>query len=123
MPKSSVIAPAIRTEKVTYAVRDIIVLANETKKLGKEMLYLNIGDPNQFGFRTPDHLVEAAYQALRDNHNGYAPSSGIKQAVEAVEREAAKKASGTSRTCSLQRAPVKRLIYVLAPWLIRVRMS
>ena len=40
------IIPAVRTENITYAVRDIVVLANQVAKTGKEMLYLNIGDPN-----------------------------------------------------------------------------
>jgi len=42
------IIPAIRTENITYAVRDIIVLANEVAKSGKEMLYLNIGGIRTF---------------------------------------------------------------------------
>ena len=91
MHGKSKIIPATRTENITYAVRDIVVLANEVARQGKEMLYLNIGDPNQFDFSTPDHLVEAMYTALRDNQNGYAPSSGIKIAVESVEREAQRK--------------------------------
>jgi len=33
-----IIKPAVRTENITYAVRDIIVLANEVAKTGKEML-------------------------------------------------------------------------------------
>ncbi|NQU05684.1 MAG: aminotransferase class I/II-fold pyridoxal phosphate-dependent enzyme [Calditrichaeota bacterium] len=87
----SKIQPAFRTENIKYAVRDIIVLANEVAKQGKEMLYLNIGDPNQYDFRTPDHIVEATYTALKANYNGYSPSSGIKEAVEAVEAEAERK--------------------------------
>ncbi len=35
------IIPAVRTDNITYAVRDIVVLANEVAKSGKEMLYLN----------------------------------------------------------------------------------
>ena len=54
MPKSMEIKPASRTKDITYAVRDIVVLAQETARTGKEMLYLNIGDPNKFDFRTPD---------------------------------------------------------------------
>jgi alanine-synthesizing transaminase len=34
------IKPAIRTDNITYAVRDIVVLANQVAKTGKEMLYL-----------------------------------------------------------------------------------
>jgi alanine-synthesizing transaminase len=88
---NSVVKPAARTENVTYAVRDIIVLANEVAKSGKEMLYLNIGDPNVFDFEPPKHLVDATYDAMKKNFNGYSPSSGIKQALEAVEKEAERK--------------------------------
>jgi alanine-synthesizing transaminase len=86
-----VIKPAVRTDNVTYAVRDIVVLANETAKTGKEMLYLNIGDPNLFDWEPPKHLIEETYKAMLKNKNGYAPSSGIKEAVYAVEKEAEKK--------------------------------
>ena len=85
------IMPADRTTNITYAVRDIVVLANEVAKSGKEMLYLNIGDPNIYDFAPPEHLVEATYKAMLDNKNGYAPSSGIQEAREAIEREAARK--------------------------------
>ena len=86
-----VIKPAVRTEKITYAVRDIVVLANEVAKTGKEMLYLNIGDPNVFDFEPPKHLVEATYDAMKKNYNGYSPSSGIKQATDAIAKEAERK--------------------------------
>jgi alanine-synthesizing transaminase len=85
------IKPAQRTENITYAVRDIIVLANEVAKTGKKLLYLNIGDPNLYDFAPPQHLVEATYEAMKKNLNGYSPSSGIKSAVEAIEKEAEKK--------------------------------
>ncbi len=85
------IKPAIRTENIRYAVRDILLLADETAKSGKEMLYLNIGDPNKYDFAPPRHLVEATYKAMLENNNGYAPSSGIKSAIQAVEKEAGRK--------------------------------
>ncbi len=85
------IKPAVRTENITYAVRDIIVLANEVAKSGKEMLYLNIGDPNIYDFAPPRDMVEATYKAMLENKNGYSPSSGIKPAVDAIEREADRK--------------------------------
>ncbi len=88
---SFIIKPAVRTENITYAVRDIIVIADQVAKTGKEMLYLNIGDPNQFDWQTPKHLIEATYQAMLKNLNGYSPSSGIKPAVEAIAHEAEKK--------------------------------
>jgi alanine-synthesizing transaminase len=85
------IIPAVRTENITYAVRDIVVLANQVAKSGKEMLYLNIGDPNLYDFVPPKHLVDATYQAMLKNLNGYAPSSGIGEAVKAIESEAERK--------------------------------
>lgn len=85
------IVPAKRTEHITYAVRDIVVVANEVAKSGKEMLYLNIGDPNVFDFAPPRHIIDATHEAMLKNHNGYSPSSGIKEAVNAIESEANRK--------------------------------
>jgi len=85
------IKPALRTENITYAVRDIVVLANQVAKSGKEMLYLNIGDPNLFDFVTPRHIIDTTFKAMLENKNGYAPSSGISEAVKAIEAEADRK--------------------------------
>ena len=78
------IIPSHRTEKITYAVRDIVLLADEAARQGREMLYLNIGDPNKFDFQTAPHIVEAVSRAMRDNYNGYAPSSGIEEGRQAI---------------------------------------
>jgi alanine-synthesizing transaminase len=91
MPSSTSILPASRTEHIRYAVRDIVVLAQQVAKSGKEMLYLNIGDPNLFDFATPRHIIDAVYKAMLENQNGYSPSSGIKSAVAAIERESHRK--------------------------------
>lgn len=80
--------PARRTAGVTYAVRDVAVLADQVARTGKQMLYLNIGDPNLFDFAPPPHIVEAVHRAMRENHNGYAPSSGVPGAIDAVRKEA-----------------------------------
>lgn len=85
------IKPAIRTNNIQYAVRDIIVIANQVAKSGKEMLYLNIGDPNLFDFETPRELIEASYKAMLENKCGYSPSSGIAEAVKSIENEAHRK--------------------------------
>ncbi len=85
------IKPADRTENVRYAIRDIISLANEVAKTGKEMYYLNIGDPNIYDHETPATVLFPSIQALINNKNGYAPSNGIKSAIDAIERDANKK--------------------------------
>ena len=55
--KPAKIKAADRTQNIIYAIRDIVVLANEVAKTGKGMLYLNIGDPNIYDFEPPKHLV------------------------------------------------------------------
>jgi len=87
----SKIIPAKKTENVKYAIRDIISLADQVAKTGKKMYYLNIGDPNIYDFTTPDTVVEATCKAIRDNKNGYAPSSGIKPAIDAIRLDAENK--------------------------------
>ena len=82
------IIPSLRTENVKYAIRDITVLAAQVAKTGKEMLYINIGDPNVYDWKTPKHIIDATYKAMLDNHNGYSPSSGIAEAIKAIEAEA-----------------------------------
>lgn len=80
-----VIQPARRTANITYAVRDIVEEAKKAAEAGREMLYLNIGDPNKFDFNTPPHVVEAIERALRDK-NGYAPSDGYPESLDAIRR-------------------------------------
>jgi alanine-synthesizing transaminase len=85
------IAAAQRVDKVRYAIRDLALVADEVTRQGHTVLSLNVGDPNIFDFQTPPHLVEAVHQAMKDNKNGYAPSPGIKEALDAIRGEAARK--------------------------------
>ena len=85
------IEPARRTEHITYAVRDVVVLAEQVAATGKDMLYLNIGDPNLFDFRTPDHVVQAVMDAMKANHCGYGPTCGTAEARRAIQAEAERK--------------------------------
>ena len=78
---------ASRIAGFTYAIRNIVAEAKKVEASGRTVRYLNIGDPIPFGFRTPAHMVEAVARAVRDGHNGYAPSVGIPAAREAVTAE------------------------------------
>ena len=84
------ITPAQRLDNLRYAIRDLVGLADQVKQQGHKVLYLNVGDPNIFDFATPAHVIEAAYRAMRDNKNGYAPSAGVPEALEAIRNEAAR---------------------------------
>jgi alanine-synthesizing transaminase len=85
------IAPATRLEHVRYAIRDLACIADEVARQGHKILPLNIGDPLNFDFQTPAHMIEAVHKAMRDGKNGYSPSSGIKPALDAIRAEAARK--------------------------------
>ena len=78
---------ASRISGFVYAIRNIVVEARKVEAAGRKVRYLNIGDPITFGFKTPPHLIEAVERAIRDGHNGYAPSVGILPAREAVTAE------------------------------------
>jgi aspartate/methionine/tyrosine aminotransferase len=81
---ATTIRTARRVDRFTYAIRNIVAEAKKVEQSGTSVRYLNIGDPNQFGYTTPAHLIEAVAKAMRDGHNGYAPSPGIVEAREAV---------------------------------------
>jgi alanine-synthesizing transaminase len=88
MPRaSSAIPVAPRVGGFSYAIRNIVAEARKVEAAGRKVRYLNIGDPVAFGFHTPPHMIEAVERAMRDGHNGYAPSVGILAAREAVAAE------------------------------------
>src|SRR5215469_8505383 len=91
------ITSATRVNNIRYAIRDLASVAEEITRQGHKVLPLNLGDPPAFGFQPPIHIIEAAYKAMRDGKNGYAPSPGIPQALEAIRGEAARKGITTVR--------------------------
>jgi alanine-synthesizing transaminase len=93
---TSSIRTARRVDRFTYAIRNIVAEARKLEATGKTVRYLNIGDPNQFGFVTPPHLIEAVAKAMRDGHNGYTASPGIVEAREAVAADFTRRGVATS---------------------------
>jgi len=91
------ITAASRLDHVRYAIRDLACVADEVIQQGHQVLPLNVGDPLNFDFQTPPHIIEAAYKAMRDGKNGYAPSPGIPEALEAIRGEAERKGITTVR--------------------------
>src|ERR1700680_5228380 len=89
------ISPASRLDNVRYAIRDLAFVADEVIQQGYKVLPLNVGDPLNFDFQTPPHIIEAVYKAMRDGKNGYAPSPGIPEALEATRGEAVSKGIST----------------------------
>lgn len=87
MRATEAIPVARRVSGFVYAIRNIVAEARKVEASGRAVRYLNIGDPITFGFKTPPHMIEAVERAMRDGHNGYAPSVGILAAREAVAGE------------------------------------
>ena len=78
------ITPASRTAQFHYAIRNIVSAAEVLERNGRRVTYLNIGDPQAFGFRPPEHVIEAVARALKDKFTGYAHSAGLPEARAAV---------------------------------------
>jgi aspartate/methionine/tyrosine aminotransferase len=78
------ISPSLRTTNFHYSIRDLVSTAEAQEQSGRKVVYLNIGDPQAFGFQPPNHLVEAVARALRDGFTGYVHSAGLPAARSAV---------------------------------------
>jgi len=59
----------------------VLARANELAASGKSIINLGIGQPD---FPTPQHIVDAAIDALQAGHHGYTPATGIPQLRETV---------------------------------------
>ncbi|MBU1627999.1 aminotransferase class I/II-fold pyridoxal phosphate-dependent enzyme, partial [bacterium] len=84
------IKPSDKAKNVKYAIRNIVRFAKELEKKGKEILYLNIGDPNKYDFDVPRHMKDAVTNGMLHGFNGYGPSVGIDEAREAAAKDALK---------------------------------
>ena len=78
------ISASNRTANFHYAIRNLVSAAEAQERAGRSVVYLNIGDPQAYGFRPPAHIVEAVARALKDSFTGYAHSAGLPAARSAV---------------------------------------
>ncbi len=77
-----------RVKGVEYAIRDIVIYAKELERKGKNILYLNIGDPVAYDFKTPPHVKDALINAIKRDETNYAPSEGLDELRKIIaERE------------------------------------
>src|SRR3974390_3117177 len=66
----------------------VLARATQLAARGRDIINLGIGQPD---FRTPDFIVEAAVEALREGHHGYTPAVGILSLREAVAADLQKR--------------------------------
>jgi len=62
----------------------IAKLAAEIARGGKDVITLNLGEPD---FRTPRHICKSAIQSLRRGDTHYTPSAGIPELIEAIAKK------------------------------------
>lgn len=61
----------------------VLAKVQEMQRQGADIVHFEIGDPD---FDTPANIVEAAKKALDDGKTHYAPSIGIKELRESIQR-------------------------------------
>ena len=82
------IRASVRSKRIEYAIRDVVVPATQLERKGIEVLKLNIGDPIKYDFETPEHIRRAAAEAVMNSRSEYSPSEGLLELREAiVDRE------------------------------------
>jgi alanine-synthesizing transaminase len=85
-----------RTNGVEYAIRDIILHARTYENAGGQVIYLNIGDPVKYDFKTPEHIKSALINAVKNNENYYAESEGLPELKKAVTEKESEKGLSVS---------------------------
>ena len=55
--------------------------AKELRKQGKDVIDMSVGEPD---FKTPEHIIKAAYKAMKEGKTLYAPAQGIPELREAI---------------------------------------
>jgi aspartate aminotransferase len=58
----------------TEAAFDVLARARELEAQGRDIVQLQVGEPD---FETPEHIKQAAIEAIEANHTHYTPSAGI----------------------------------------------
>src|SRR5690625_588953 len=59
----------------------ITAKANELKAQGHDVLGFGAGEPD---FNTPEHIIEAAYAAMKEGHTKYTPATGVNELRTAI---------------------------------------
>lgn len=68
----------------TESAFTVLSRAQALESVGRSVIHLEIGQPD---FRTPEHICEAAFRAVRDGATGYCATEGIAPLREAVAEQ------------------------------------
>ena len=67
----------------TETAFEVLAKARELEAQGREIIHMEIGEPD---FDTPQHIVEASVEALRQGYTHYGPTPGLPELREAIAR-------------------------------------
>ncbi len=67
----------------TETAFEVLAKARALEAKGQEIIHLEIGEPD---FDTPNHIVEAGVEALRQGYTHYGPTPGLPELREAISR-------------------------------------
>ena len=73
---------SIVSQRIPYSqIRVMFDAAQKLEKQGRKIIHLEIGRPD---FNTPEHIVEAAIEALRAGKHHYSQNAGIQELRQAI---------------------------------------
>ncbi len=72
----------------TETAFEALARAKGLEAQGRSIVFLGIGEPD---FDTPEHIVEAAKDALDDGYTHYVPSAGITEARQAIAADVSRR--------------------------------
>lgn len=78
--------PSHTSSLVKYAIRDVVLEAKKEEEKGKEVLYLNIGDPAAYDFSPPQCIMDGIKKALDGPYKGYSFSLGDPELREEIAK-------------------------------------
>jgi len=85
-----------RAANFHYAIRNVVNAAEVLERQGRQIIHLNIGDPQAFGFKPPPEVIEAIVRAAREQFTGYSHSAGLRHAREVIAQYATELGAETS---------------------------
>ncbi len=65
----------------TETAFEVLAKAKALEAQGRKIIHLEIGEPD---FDTPSHIIEAAYEAMKNGYTHYTPSAGIWEVRETI---------------------------------------
>ncbi|MBL4602864.1 MAG: pyridoxal phosphate-dependent aminotransferase [Emcibacteraceae bacterium] len=66
-------------------IRAVMALAAARKKSGMSVIHMEVGQPD---FKTPQHIIDEAFKASRNQYIGYTPNAGTDSLRESVAERA-----------------------------------